>query len=142
MAETARGRAFIARALKDDPTMQSLLPQIGDRIFYGPAPQGTAYPLVRMEILSPGGDLIVLGGARVWASPLFLVYAAVNKPSTGSIEPIADRIDALLHNASGVVTNGVVWSVLRERPFDLPDTSAVPGISRLGGEYRMLVSQA
>lgn len=142
MAETARGRAFIATTIKNDPTVQGILPQIADRIFDRPAPSATPYPYVRMDILSPGSDLIVLGGARVWANPLFLVYVATDKQSTGSIEPLVNRIDALLHRASGTVTNGVIWSVIRERAFDMPDASTVPNVSRLGGEYRMLVSQA
>jgi hypothetical protein len=142
MAETARGRAFIATMIKNDPTVQGILPDIANRIFDRPAPQGQAYPYVRMDVLSAGSDLIVLGGARVWASPLILVYVATNKQSTGAIEPLADRIDALLHRASGTVTSGVIWSVIRERGFDTPDASVVPNVSRLGGEYRMLVSNA
>lgn len=141
MAETARARAFVATTLKNDPAMQALMPSIAGRVFDRPAPQGTPYPLVRMEILSGGNDLIVLGGVRAWASPLILVYVATDKPTTGAIEPIADRMDALLHAASGQVTNGVIWSCIRERGFDNPDTSTVPNVSRLGGEYRVLVSQ-
>ncbi len=141
MAETARARAFVATTLKNDAALQALLPSIANRVFDRPAPQGTPYPLIRMEILSGGNDLIVLGGARVWASPLILVYVATDKPTTGAIEPIADQMDALLHDASGTVTRGVIWSCIRERGFDSPDTSTVPNVSRLGGEYRILVSQ-
>lgn len=141
MAETARARAFIATTLKNDATLLGLFPQVAARIFDRPAPQGTAYPLIRMEILSGGNDLIVLGGARVWSSPLILVYVATDKPSTGAIEEIADRMDTLLHRAGGTVTRGVIWDCIRERPFDGPDTSTVPSVSRLGGEYRIKVTQ-
>src|ERR1044072_8907824 len=140
MGETARARAWFATRMRGAPTMLSLLPQIADRIFNRPAPAGTPFPYVRMDVASPGTDLIVVGGARVGASPLLRVYVVTDKESTGSIEPIANRIDALFHAASGTVTNGVIWSSVRERGFDLPDTSTVPNISRLGGEYRVLVS--
>ena len=142
MAEIARARAFIVSALKNDPAMQALVPNIAGQIVDRPAPQGTPYPIIRMEILSGGNDFIVLGGARVWTSPLILIYATTDKPSTDAIEPIADRMDALLHNASGTVTRGVIWQCQRERSFGIPDTSAVPSLGRLGGEYRFRVSQA
>lgn len=142
MAETARARAWIATRLKADAAFKALSPGIEGRIFDRPAPPGTAYPLVRMEVRSPGEDYLLLGGERAWSEPLILVYVATDKPSTGAIEPLADRIDALLHLASGAVTGGMVWQCVRERPFDLPDSSTNPAGSRLGGEYRFLVSQA
>lgn len=141
MAETARARAWITITLKNDPVMQSLVPTIATQgVFDRPASAGTRYPLVRMEVLSGGNDLYVLGNARIWSAPTILVYAAIDKPSTGSIEPIDDRIDELL-NGGGTVNGGIVWWCRRLRPFDLPDTSVVPSISRLGGEYRIQVSK-
>lgn len=142
MAETARARAFIATLLKGDDDLKALAPGIEDRIFDRPAPAKTPFPLVRMEVRSPGEDYLLLGGARGWANPLILVYVVTDKPSSGSIEPLADRIDALLHRASGAVADGVIWECTRERPFDLPDASTSPAASRLGGEYRFKVSQA
>lgn len=141
MAETARARAWIATKLKNDATMLALVPTIASKVFDRPAPAGTPYPIVRMEVMSGGNDLVSFED-RVWASPLILVYAATDKQSTGDIEPIANRIDALLENAGGAVTNGYIWECIRERAFDMPDTSVVPSVSRLGGEYRVYVSQA
>lgn len=148
MAETARARAFIASTLKGDATFKALSSGIENRIFDRPAPAGTAYPLVRLELRSPGEDLMVIGAQRIWSSPLILVYVATDKPSTGSIELLADRLDALLHRASGTLaaTSGAgaasIWTCIRERPFDLPDSSVSPAVSRLGGEYRVTVAQA
>lgn len=141
MAETARARAFIATLLKGDATFKALSPGIEDRIFDRPAPAGTAYPLVRMEVRSTGEDYLLIGGVRGWARPLILVYVVTDKPSSGSIEPLADRLDALLHRASGTAGGGVIWECTRERPFDLPDASTSPAASRLGGEYRFTISQ-
>lgn len=148
MAETARARAWIATTLKNDATLQGLADGIEDRIFDRPAPAKTPYPLIRMELRSPGEDFLLLGGEIGWAEPLVLVYAVTDKPSTATIEPLADRIHALLHKASGtteandLAAAATVWQCVRERPFDLPDSSVNPAASRLGGEYRFLVSQS
>jgi hypothetical protein len=148
MAETARARAFIATTLKGDATFKALAAGIENRIYDRGAPSGAAYPLVRMEILGPGNDLMVVGAQRVWSSPLILVYVTTNAPSTGSIELLADRMDALLHRASGTLAAtgaagaASIWTCIRERPFDLPDDSVSPAVSRLGGEYRVTVTQA
>lgn len=148
MAETARARAWIATTLKADATLLALADGIEDRIFDRPAPPRTPYPLIRMEVRSPGEDYLLVGGGRGFSQPLILVYAATDKPSTSTIELIADRIDALLHLASGSIAAtgaagaATIFQVVRERPFDLPDSSTTPAVGRLGGEYRFLVSQA
>lgn len=139
--ETARALAWIATKLKTDPTLLSLVPSIASRVYDRAAPQGTPYPLVRMDILSGGNDEEVFEG-RVWSTPLVLVYAATDQQTTGAIEPIANRIDTLLESASGTVTNGVIAICIRERGFQIPDATVVPNVSRLGGEYRVYVSQA
>src|ERR1044072_9661487 len=101
MGETARARAWFATRMRGAPTMLSLLPQIADRIFNRPAPAGTPFPYVRMDVASPGTDLIVVGGARVWASPLLRVYVVTGKESTGSIGPLGKRMGAPFRAASG-----------------------------------------
>jgi hypothetical protein len=139
MSETARARAWIYTRLANDPTMQGL---VGQRVYHGVAPAGTQFPYVVFQLLSPGNDLLVVGGARVWAEPLYLVKAVVKGTSTGQIEPVADRIDALLHAQSGTVTNGVIWAATRERPHEQPELTDGVMYQNLGGEYRLLASMA
>lgn len=139
MAETARTRAFIYLTLTGDATLAAL---IGTRCYHGVAPAGAAFPYVVFQMLSGGNDLLVLGGARVWADPLYLIKAVTKGSSTGPIEPIADRIDALLHAKSGTVTNGVIWVCVRERPHEQPELTDGVLFQNLGGEYRVKASNA
>jgi hypothetical protein len=139
LAESARARAWIYTTLANDATLQA---RIGQRVYHGVAPAGTPFPYVVFQMLSGGNDLMVLGGARVWADPLYLIKAVDKGSSTGNIEPVADRIDALLHAKSGTVTNGVIWSAIRERPHEQPELTDGVMYQNLGGEYRLLASQA
>ena len=138
MAETARARSFVWQLLSADAT---LLPLIGPRIFREVAPGDSAYPFVVIRLLSPGNDLLVVGGRRIWAHPLFLIEAITKGTSSAPLEPIANRIDQLLHLASGTVSNGFVHSIERERPADRVIDESGQRFSALGGEYRVRVSQ-
>ncbi len=139
MAETARARAWLYTTLTGDPTLQEL---IGRRVYHGRAPTDAQYPFVVFQVLSPGNDLVAVGGIRVWSAPLFLIKAVGKGGGTGPLEPIVNRIDQLLHVGSGSVTNGVIEECVRERPHDLPEVSDGVQFQNLGGEYRIRVRQA
>lgn len=139
MSETARIRAWIYLTITGDPALAGL---IGTKCYHGVAPAGTAFPYVVFQMLSPGNDLIALGAARIWANPLYLIKAVTKGSSTGPIEPIDNRIDALLHAKSGTVTNGVIWECVRERPHEQPELTDGVMYMNLGGEYRIKASQA
>jgi len=139
MSETARVRAWIYTTLTTDPTLQGL---IATRAFYAVAPAGSQFPYVIFQMISPGNDLIALGAARIWANPLFRVKAVTKGGSTGAIEPIDNRIDALLHAKSGQVTNGVIWECVRERPYEQPEITDGTLYQNLGGDYRIKASNA
>lgn len=138
MSETARVRAFIFTTLTNDPTLAGL---IGNRAYHGVAPAQAQYPFVVFQMLSAGNDLMTVGTARIWSAPLFIVKAVCKGSSTDPVEPVANRIDQLLHAAAGTVTNGVIWECVRERPFDLPTNENGVFYQQLGGEYRFLASQ-
>jgi len=138
VAETARARAWIFTTLTGDVTMQGL---IGARCYHGVAPAAAQYPFVVFQMLSGGNDLMTVGTARIWSAPLFIVKAVCKGSSTGPIEPVANRIDQLLHAGSGAVTNGVIVECVRERPFDLPTNENGVAYQQLGGEYRVRVQQ-
>lgn len=142
MAESARARAWIWSLLANDATLSPLIGAgSAARIYHGVAPAGAALPYVIMQQLSAGNDLYVVGMARIWTDPLYLVKAVCKGSSTGPIEPIANRIDALLHKGSGTVTNGVIWTCKRERGHELPEVSDGVQYQNLGGEYRVTVTQ-
>jgi hypothetical protein len=144
LAESARIRAWVAPLLEHDATLQALTPTIGDRIYNGVAPDDAEYPFLVMQLLSGGNDLFGVGAIRIWSDQLWL-FKVIHKGgpkrvSSGPIEPIVNRIDALLHAASGTVTNGVIWECVRERPFELPTFEKGVNYLQLGGEYRIKAS--
>lgn len=141
MAETARTRAFIWSLLANDGTLNPLIGAgSAARIYNGVAPAGASYPFVVMQLLSGGNDLLGVGAIRIWSDALWLIKVVVKGTSSGPIEPIVNRIDALLHAASGTVTNGVIWECVRERPFELPTVENGVSYLQLGGEYRVRAS--
>jgi hypothetical protein len=140
VAEDARARSWIIQTIKGDTT---LAPLIGGRVHHGPAPPKEPEPFVTVELLSPGNDLIVVGGARVWSNMLWLVKVTISGNSTAKLEPIVDRIDVLLHNKSGTVVGGVIHNAVRERPYGAPpfqDNGKT--FVQEGGEYRVKASVA
>jgi hypothetical protein len=143
VAETARTRAFIWGLLANDATLNPLIGAgSAARIFNGVAPAGTSYPYVVMQLLSGGNDLMAVGAIRVWADMLWLIKVITRGTSTGGIEPIVNRIDALLHAKSGTVTNGVIHECVRERPFELPTVEDGVAFVQLGAEWRIKASNA
>jgi hypothetical protein len=140
MAETARARAWFYTVLTGDGQVTALM---GTRLYNGVAPAGdVAYPYGVMQLLSGGNDFILVGGARLWADMLWLVKFVAKGTSTGPLEPLANRADALLHAKSGTVANGVIVECRRERPFELPVYEGGQAYVQLGAEWRVKVQQA
>lgn len=147
MAETGRVRSWLFTTITTDAALLALTPTIADRLYNGVAPPGAAFPFGVMQLLSGGNDLMALGGIRIWADMLWLIKVIARSkseqiPKSGSIEPIVDRIDALLHAKSGTVTNGVIWECVRERPFELPTVERGVGYVQMGAEWRIKASKA
>lgn len=145
MAESARIRSWLFQTITTDGPLLALTPTIGERLYNGVAPAAAAYPFGVMQLLSGGNDLLGVGGVRIWADTLWLIKVVqksknASVPATGSIEPIVNRIDALLHAKSGTVTNGVIWECVRERPFELPTVENGVGYVQLGAEWRIKAS--
>lgn len=140
MAETARTRSWLYQTFANDATLQALTPTIGTRIYLATAPVDAAYPFCTMQMLSGGNDLMGVGAVRIWANMLWLIKVITKGTSTGAIEPIVNRIDALLHAKSGTVTNGVIHECVRERPFELPTVENGVAYVQLGAEWRIKAS--
>lgn len=138
MAETAIARRWLTSVLLGDVTLGAL---VGTRVYKAPAPPKAAEPYIVHDLLSPGEVITVINGVPWWADPLFVVYAVARADSTVDLEPVADRINALLHLGDGVATGGVVYAATRERPFDRPELDRGVLYQRLGGEYRLQVRQ-
>lgn len=120
MAEPAITRRWLWATLEPTVRAAGLVDRINGvqrtRLFYGVAPTDAGYPFVTFDMLSPGADLVVLGGTRVWSNMLWRVDVVTQSGSTGAIEGVVNQIDALLHNQRGSVTGGVVLDCIREVP--------------------------
>lgn len=109
---------------------------VSGRVYSRVAPPGAVYPLIIVQEQSPGVDLMVVGAARLWTDPLLLAKAVDRADSWSTLAPIADAIDAALHDTAA----GTVWSCVRERPFSLVETPNGVQYRHLGGFYRLQVS--
>ncbi len=135
MSEIVRVLKWLTDKLTGDTTLLALV----SGVFYNFAPSGTAYPFVIMKQLRVE-DVSVVNGVRVMVSGDWLVEAVGIGNDLMSLQPIADRIDALLHRASGAVTGGgEVFASVRVEPFELvEDYEAVGEVyAHLGGVYRI-----
>lgn len=108
---------------------------LSGRVFSGIAPSSATYPLIVFQVQSPGADVIVVGGSRIWAGPLILARVIGKTGSWSSISATADAIDAALHNTTG----GVVAWCIRESPFSLIEVTDGVQFRHLGGLYRLRV---
>jgi hypothetical protein len=138
MAETARARSWLWQTITGDTQVAAA---IGNRLYLGNGPVGAAYPFGVLQLLS-GTDLMGVGPARIWVDMLWLVKIIAKGTSTAPIEPVVDRIDALLHAKSGTVAGGVIVECHRERPFELPTVEGGVSYVQLGAEWRLKAQAA
>lgn len=101
------------------------------------AGRNATYPLVIFRFQG-GSDLNAQGGdRRVWVNGLWAVYAVTREASDAAIEPIAARLDTLLHGKSAAVTGGLVLACVRQSPLMLPSLEDGVEARALGGVYRI-----
>jgi len=114
---------------------------VGGRIYAYVAPSGAAYPLV---VYSHQGshDVRGVGPTRIMASMVYQVkvIGIGSAAGFGAVKAVADRIDSLLHGASGSVVDGRVLSCVREQGISYVETSGSVAYSHLGGLYRLQVA--
>jgi hypothetical protein len=127
--------AWLYSVLSGDPALQGL---IGNRIYEQPAPEEAEYPMIVFQAQAPA-DVNSLQGYRVMSGGVWLVRAVGECTSYEPLREIADRIDALLHKASGEAPGmGTVLSCVREAPFAMVETDNERQYRHLGGLYRVL----
>lgn len=103
-------------------------------------PKQPPYVLFQLQAAT---DLGVVGGIRVWSNMLYLVRGITETGGlTGTPLALANRIDALLHNAAGSNVNGVIFSSVREQPFKLAEIVDGRTFRHLGGMYRIFARGA
>lgn len=133
MTELLTIEQFLYTTLSADEALTEL---VGASICSGAA-KGI-YPCVAFAEMS-SRDINGAGATRIATSSLYLVRAIGKGNGFAVIDPIASRIDALLHGARQEPASGVVLSSVREKPFS--DEEIVDGVCyyHRGGLYRILV---
>ena len=135
--EILAAKQFITAKLTADTALGSA---VSTRIYDSVAPQGAAWPFVVFQNQSGGGnDVAAMGALRIMTDSLFLVKG-IEKSSSfmGNLKTIATRIDAALHGTSGTATDGTVIACVRERAFEMIETTDGVQYRHLGGIYRIL----
>lgn len=138
---------FLVSTLTGDATIASY---VGARVWMDVAPQvdpatgvATLYPIVLISLVS-AQDVLAMGGVRGMSRLCYRVAAVGEGGGISDIQPIADRIDAII----GSVRNGVavvagstynILGVVRDRPWQRTGVDEGLVYNQLGGEYRLLV---
>ena len=134
MAELFAADTWLTSVLGNDSTLSGL---VSGRI-YGHAIMGSAtYPLVLFSMQS-ARDVMGTGPARIMVDSLYVVRGIAEAGTfAGNLKTIADRIDAVLHAASGSNVNGTVLACVRQQPFLYVEPYNGRQYRHLGGIYRI-----
>lgn len=135
MSEIVAAEEWLTTVLGADAALGSY---VGNRIYSHVVPDGAAYPYVWMTNQS-NRDVMGIGTNRVMVNEIYTVRGVALASSFVELELIADRIDAVLHAASGVVVRGTVLGCVRQAPFVMVDPAKGVQYRQLGGIYRLWV---
>lgn len=125
--------AWIYATLTGDAQLSGL---VSNRVYRSLAPQGALGPMVIFSFLGGADKFVTLSNRSTNA--IYLIRAVRQSSSIETIEPIADRVDALLTipNQGVLVRDTLITSVVREQPHERTDLeNGVPYVY-LGGFYR------
>lgn len=136
MNEAIAAGQYLVDLLEADTELGALV----NGVWRKSVPQSESFPVVKIDRLD-GSDTYPVGLNRVWADMTFLVRGVVHWRGSGQIDyttvqAIADRIDALLHDHEGADSDVAVHS-FREEPFDDETIEAGDVFLHGGGVYRV-----
>jgi hypothetical protein len=133
-------RAWLFDTMAADATLCNLIGgTTNPRIYQSWAAQGSAYPSVHIRFISSrdGKDL---SRTRFVSIALFLVVAVGNNASYAALEPIASRIDTVLHKVQGTTLNGQrIWAE-RIQMRDAPEENDGEELRDSGAFYEVTVA--
>lgn len=101
MIEAQRVMAFVFDSLKADAGAGGVNTLLSGRIYRDLVPASALLPAATITLVS-GTDSNTLGGDRVLETVLIDVRVIGDGASYGPLNPVADRIDAVLQNRGGV----------------------------------------
>lgn len=133
---------FIVAQLSADATLAALGIYEDESV-----PADATYPNVQFRLVAPGSDRFAIGDIRIMSAPVYVVLVVERftqlSPNYTSIESYADRIDAQLHQQSGVVTgSGQVFRSHRLEPWQRARMYQGIQYRELGGRYQVYVQDS
>lgn len=134
-AELSRVNQWLWSVLSGDSTLNV---SVSGRIYADEAPQGARVPMIIFAYLGGAERMRPMRNGR-FTTALYLVRAIADGSSYETIEPIADRIDAVLTlGDQGTVVRDVrMTSIFREQPHQRKDSENGKPTVYLGGFYRL-----
>lgn len=134
MDESSYVATWLYGALSGDVTIAGLASVVSE----DPAPQGSAYPVLVFSLIS-AIDVQVHNAIRIMVDSLWDIKAVDQNASYSRARSIMNRVDTILHRASGTVTDAVVYSAVREQIFRFTEIDDGKPYRHLGGQYRIHV---
>ncbi|MDY7102119.1 MAG: DUF3168 domain-containing protein [Actinomycetota bacterium] len=130
---------WIISTLSDDAALTALVPAA--RIVEHPADQGTAHPLITVQLYA-AVDVGTANGARVLIDGRWLVRGIFtdDTPLTDA-RAVVRRVDALLHGQD-VTAAGVTLACRRVEPFKQLEVEDGVRYTHRGGVYRVQAHEA
>lgn len=139
MIENTLVETWLYGKLKNDATLAA---KVGSRVYSYVAPATAVTPYVVFNAQSPGFDVMGVGTARVMLNCLYQVKVVVQDASFSGAKDAADRIDELLHGATGTPSGGEVLGCVREGPLAYAEVTDGIEYRHLGGIYRIWVQES
>lgn len=135
MIETLGYDEWLYATLTADAALGSV---VSNRVYSQQAPQGAALPYVLFAPLSQVDDNL-LGGNRGAVIAEYVVRMVTQGATFGPARAGANRIDAVLHAATGTATVGSVHigACVRTEPFQMTETVDGVRYNHLGGVYQI-----
>jgi hypothetical protein len=137
MNELAIFDQWLTSKLTGDATIGGI---VADRVYGDVAPEKTTFPYILFTQQSTA-DVMGNGAQRIMVTGVYVVRGVAPSESYTTLRTLADRIDTVLHKASGQVATGTVIACVRERPFSMTETEKGVQYRHFGGVYR-IYSQA
>lgn len=118
-----------------------LVALVGERIYQAQAPQGVTGLYILGDAI-PGQDVWGVGGIRL-SSDFLIRWRVIRKGQVNADQRSADaRMDTVLTNVRASTSGGLVFSIVRERPYTSDTRDEANNIyAERGGLYRYFVSR-
>lgn len=128
---------WLYATLSGDPALAGL---VSGRISGTLSVDTLAVPYVTF-LMQSSRDIAGVGGTRISTDNLYAVKAVAQTGTWDDVNAIAQRIDALLHRPSAVMTQGSgSLSCIREQIIQYPEVEEGLQYRHLGGIYRIRAS--